>query len=316
VEEAEEMKIVFWGTPDFAVPPLRALDEEGFDVVAVVTQPDRPAGRGREARPSAVKQLAREIGAPVLQPERISDPGFIRELRALDPDISVVVAYGQLLPQEVLDLPRHGSINIHASLLPELRGAAPVQWAIIRGHDRSGVSIMRMEKGLDSGPVLYRVEEPIRPDESAAELAFRLSEIGSESLVEVLALLEGNAVSEEPQDHDRATYAPKLSREDARIDWTRPAEEIARRIRGMDDTPGAWSQLDGQPVKLFRPVVEARQGKPGTVLEADPSEGVVIAAGTGAVRVREVQPPGKRRMEAAAWVRGRGVSEGQRFDAE
>ena len=310
------MRIVFWGTADFAVPPLRALDEEGFDVVGVVTQPDRPAGRGREPHASPVKRVASELAVPVLQPERASDPAFVRELQALEPDISVVVAYGQILRPEVLEVPTHGSINIHASLLPELRGAAPVQWAIIRGHDRSGVSIMRMEEGLDSGPVLYRVEEPIRPDESAAELGMRLSEIGAESLVEVLALMEGEAVSEEPQDHDRATYAPKLSREDARIDWSRPAEEIARRIRGMDDVPGAWSRLDGKPVKLFRPVVEPREGKPGTVLEADPSEGVVVAAGTGAVRLREVQPPGKRRMEAAAWVRGRGVSAGDRFDEE
>jgi len=308
------MKIVFWGTPDFAVPPLRALDEEGFEVVAVVTQPDRPAGRGRESRPSPVKELAQELGVPILQPERPSDPGFVRELRALDPDISVVVAYGQILKPNVLNLPKRGSINIHASLLPELRGAAPVQWAIIRGHDRSGVSIMQMEEGLDTGPVLYRVVEPIRPDESAAELALRLSEVGAEALVEVLALLEGDAVSEEPQDHDRATYAPKLSREDARIDWQRPAEEIARRIRGFDDVPGAWSELNGATVKLFRPAVEPREGTPGTVIEASSSEGVVIAAGTGAVRIREVQTPGKRRMEAADWVRGRGVAVGERFD--
>lgn len=310
------MKILFWGTPAFALPALRALGEEGHDLVGVVTQPDRPAGRGREVHFSPVKEEALAEGIPVLQPERARGDDFLAQLRALEPDLSVVVAYGQILRPEVLELPRLGSVNIHGSLLPELRGAAPVQWAIIRGLAMTGVSIMRMDAGLDSGPVLLRVEEPIEPDESGSELASRLAEIGAEALVEALALVEGDGLIEQPQDHARATYAPKLGRDDARLDWMLPAAELARWIRGLDDAPGAWSPLgDRGAVKLFRPTVLPDSGSPGTVLRAD-EEGVLVAAGQGAVLVREVQPPGKRRMGAGEWVRGRGVAAGDRFGAD
>jgi methionyl-tRNA formyltransferase len=308
------MRVLFWGTPAFALPPLRALVEEGHEVVGVVTQPDRPAGRGRGVHPTPVKEAALELGIPVLQPERARGEEFMAQVRALDPEISVVVAYGQILKPEVLELPPLGSLNIHASLLPELRGAAPIQWAVLRGHPTSGVTIMRMEAGLDSGPMLLKVTEPIRPDESASELAARLSEIGAEAIVEALALLEDGSLAEEVQDHALATYAPKIERETARIDWTRPASEVARWIRGMDEVPGAWSELEGRgAVKLYRPRVEAASGEPGVVLEASAAEGVLVAAGVGAVRVCEVQPPGKRRMQAQEWVRGRGVADGDRF---
>jgi methionyl-tRNA formyltransferase len=312
------VRIVFWGTPAFALPALRALGDEGHDVAAVVTQPDRPAGRGRELQKSPVKVEAEAEGIPVLQPEKARGDEFIAQLRALDADLSVVVAYGQILKPEVLAVPKLGSINIHGSLLPGLRGAAPVQWAIINGLETTGVTIMRMDAGLDSGPMLLRVEEPIIPDESACELAGRLAEIGAEALVEALALLEAGQLAEEAQDHAAATYAPKLTRETARLDWTRPAEEVSRWIRGLDDVPGAWSPLGGRgPVKLFRPRIEAGSGEPGTVLEADTHEaGILVACGQGAVRIREVQPPGKRRMNAAEWVRGRGISAGDRFGAE
>jgi methionyl-tRNA formyltransferase len=311
------VKVLFWGTPAFALPALRSLSEEGHVVVGVVTQPDRPAGRGREVAMSPIKQEALEEGIPILQPEKArgSAPGTRR--RALDPDISVVVAYGQILKPEVLEVPRLGSVNIHASLLPELRGAAPIQWAIVRGHASSGVTIMRMEAGLDSGPMLMRVEEPIEPEESAGELGARLAEVGAEALVEVLALLETGDIVAEPQDHARATYAPKVDRETARIDWSKPADEVALWIRGMDDVPGAWSPLGARgPVKLFRPkVVNETGGFAGEVIEAG-DDGVLIACGLGAVRVGEVQPPGKRRMPAGDWVRGRGVSVGDRFSGE
>lgn len=311
------MRVLFWGTPAFALPTLRALEEEGHEVVGVVTQPDRPAGRGRGVAMSPVKEAALGMGVPVLQPERARGEEFLEALRALAPEISVVIAFGQILRPEVLELPPRGSVNVHASLLPELRGAAPIQWAILRGHALSGVTIMRMEAGLDSGPMILKVEEPIRPDESATELAARLSEIGAEALVEALALMEDGSATETVQDHALATYAPKVDRELARIDWSHPAEEVARWIRGMDDVPGAWSPLGSRgPVKLFRPCVEAGSGSPGEVLEADPREGVVIACGTGAVRVREAQPPGKRRMAAGDWVRGRGVAVGERFGGE
>lgn len=308
------MKVLFWGTPAFALPALRALSEEGHVVVGVVTQPDRPAGRGREVAMSPIKQEALEEGIPVLQPEKARGDEFLAQIRALDPDVSIVVAYGQILKPEVLAVPRLGALNIHASLLPELRGAAPIQWAIVRGHTVSGVTIMRMEAGLDSGPMLMRVEEPISPEESAGELGTRLAEVGAEALVEVLALMENGGIVEEPQDHARATYAPKVDRETARIDWSKPADEVALWMRGMDDVPGAWSPLGARgAVKLYRPqVVNETGGVPGEVIEAG-EEGVLIACGLGAVRVREVQPPGKRRMPAADWVRGRGVGLGDRF---
>jgi methionyl-tRNA formyltransferase len=308
------MKVLFWGTPAFSLPALRALGEEGHDVVGVVTQPDRPAGRGRSISASPVKKAAREELIPVLQPERPWGDDFMDSMRVLQPDISVVVAYGQILRPEVLAVPPLGSINIHGSLLPELRGAAPVQWAIIRALEHSGVTIMQMEAGLDSGPILHQVVEPIRADETGRELGLRLSEIGAEALVEALALMEADSLTARPQDHSLATYAPKLDRATARIDWGRPAVEVARWIRALDDVPGSWSTRgDEMPVKLFDPRVEIRTGSPGLVLETDAEVGVLIACREYAVRIREVQPAGKRRMSAGEWVRGRGISEGDRF---
>ncbi len=307
------MRILFWGTPDFAIPSLRGLSDEGHEIVGVVTQPDRPAGRGRRTVHSPVKQLALEEGIPVLQPERPRGDDFMAEIRALQPDISVVVAYGHILLPEVLETPPFGSINLHASLLPLLRGAAPVHWAVIEGHETSGVTIMQMEAGLDSGPILYQVEEPVRADEAMNDLGTRLSEIGAEALVQVLAVMEERQVEATPQDHSRATYAPKVGREMARLDLSRPALEVARWIRGLDDVPGAWTTLRDQPIKLFSPRVEVREGEPGVVLEVDAEVGVLIATGEHALRVQEVQPPNKRRMSAGEWIRGRGVSAGDRF---
>ena len=310
------MRILFWGTPEFALAALRAIAEEGHDVAGVVTQPDRPAGRGRGVTASPVKQAAEEMGVPILQPERARGDEFLAQIAELAPDLSVVVAYGQILKPEVLAAPRLGSINIHASLLPELRGAAPIQWAVVRGLQETGVTIMRMEAGLDSGPMILRVEEPILADDSAAELAERLSGLGAEALVEALAMIENDAATEEVQDHSRATYAPKIERETARIDWSLPAAQVALWMRGMDDVPGAWSPLGARgTVKLFRPKVIETLGVPGEVLAAD-AEGVLVACGIGAVLVREVQPPGKRRMAAGEWVRGRGVAVGDRFGGE
>jgi methionyl-tRNA formyltransferase len=310
------VRIVFWGTPEFAIPALRAIADEGHDVAGVVTQPDRPAGRGRGVAQSPVKREALEMGVPVLQPERARGDEFMAQLRALEPELSVVVAYGQILKPEVLELPRFGSINIHASLLPELRGAAPIQWAVARGYRSTGVTIMRMEAGLDSGPMIVWAEEPILPDDSATELAQRLAAVGAEAVVEALALIESGQAVEEVQDHSRATYAPKIERETARIDWTLPAEQVALHIRAMDEVPGAWTPRGSRgAVKLFRPRVSDGAGEPGAVLGAD-AEGVLVACGEGAVLVREVQPPGKRRMAAGEWVRGRGVAVDDRFGVE
>lgn len=310
------MRVLFWGTPDYAVPSLRALIGEGHDVVGVVSQPDRPAGRGRELREPPVKTFASDEMLPVFQPETARDPDFIDQIRALAPDISVVIAYGQILTREVLELPASGSINAHASLLPELRGAAPINWAIVRGYEQTGVTVMRMVEKMDAGPILFQVEEPIGPDETAADLWSRLSEISAEALVETLTLIEGGVVTETPQDDAKATFAPRIKRGDAHVDWTSDAAAICNLIRGMDAVPGAWALHREGELKLFRPrVVEnvMHDAPLGMVLEAhgaDLEQGIVIATADGAVAVREVKAAGKRRMTASEFVRGRGIAVG------
>ena len=306
------MRIVFFGTPEFAVPSLRALVGEGFDVRAAVTQPDRPQGRSRsQLIPPPVKLAAEAEGVPVLQPERPTDAGFLDRIRELAPDVGVVVAYGHILKRELLQLPRRGMVNVHPSLLPELRGAAPVEWAILNGLEKTGVSIMQLDEGLDSGPVLLQIPHRIDPDQTGGELSAHLAEVGAQALVEALALWERDALRPIPQDSARATYAPKLTRESAHIRWSEPADRVARLIRGLDPKPGAWTQLDGQEIKLFGPQLVEQRGAPGEVLKADSR--LLIAAGSGAVEVEEVQPAGKPRMRVADWVRGRGVKVGQRF---
>ena len=306
------MRVVFFGTPEFAVPSLQALLGEGFDVVAVVTQPDKPQGRSRSTTvPPPVKTAADAEDVPVLQPERPGDPAFLARLRALAPDVGVVVAYGHILKPDLLGLPRLGMINLHPSLLPELRGAAPVEWAILNGFKQTGVTIMRMEEGLDSGPILLQIPHDIDPEVTGGELAEHLSEMGAQALVEVLALFQTNGLEPHPQEHARATYAPKLTRDTAHIRWTDPAERVARLIRGLDPRPGAWTELDGREFKLFGARVVEGRGAPGEVQQTD--DGLRIATGQGAVRIEEVQPAGKARMAAAEWVRGRGAQAGQRF---
>ena len=311
------MRILFWGTPEFALAALRALGEEGHDIVGVVTRPDRPAGRGRQVQPSAVKAEAFGSSLPILEPESPEKADFVQQVRGLSPDVSVVVAYGRILKRVVLDLPALGSVNLHASLLPRLRGAAPVNWSIARGDTVSGVTVMRMVERMDAGPILFQIEEPIQPDETATELGTRLSEIGAAALVEALALMEAGVIEEREQDESAATYAPKLDRATARIDWSLPSTVIANLIRGMDAVPGAWSELAGRPIKLFRPEADSvatAEASPGVVLGADPVEGLLVATGQGSVRILEVQPPGKHRMDVGAWIRGRGASPGQRFE--
>ncbi len=313
------MKVLFWGTPEYAVPTLRALSEEGHQIVAVVTQPDRPAGRGQKIRPSPVKREAEAEGVPVLQPEKPRGPEFVEQIRALAPDVSVVAAYGEILPREVLEVPQYGSLNVHASLLPELRGAAPVNWAILRGLTRTGVTIMKMAERLDTGPVLYQVPLEIGPEMTAGDLEEQLASLGASALIEALSLLEVGELRELPQDESLASYAPKLSREAARLEWSKPAEELGRWMRGCDPVPGAWTELGTARVKLFRPEVltgvpgGARLAEPGTVVEADAAGGLVAATGRGLLRVHEVQPEGRRRMESRAWIRGRGVRAGDQF---
>ena len=313
------MRVLFWGTPEFALPSLRVVARSGHDVVAVVTRPDRPRGRGRRLAASPVRRLAEARGYPVLTPERPRDRAFVETVRRIGPDVSAVVAYGHILPRPLLEAPAGGSLNVHASLLPELRGAAPVNWAIARGHAVTGVTVMRMVEAMDAGPVLAREAVPIGETDTAAILSRRLSEVGAKLLAETLGRLEAGPVAEVEQDHGAATFAPKVDRAAARVDWTRRARSVACLIRGMDDVPGAWSMLNGRAVKLFGPEVVGGGGdadrvpEPGRVLAADPREGLVVAAGDGAVRIGEVQPAGGRRMESAAWVRGRGARAGERL---
>jgi methionyl-tRNA formyltransferase len=308
------MRIVFFGTPEFATPPLLALLGEGHDVVGVVTQPDRPRGRSRSTlEPSPVKAIALAESIPVLQPERPRGPEFEAALRELAPDISIVVAYGCILPQSVIEMPRLGTLNIHASLLPAYRGAAPIQAAIRDGLTETGVTIMQMVPALDAGPVILALRTPIESDETAGELQLRLAELGAESLIEALALISMGKAAAAPQNDALATYAKKIVREDARMAFEAPSDRVARLVRAYDPKPGAWTTLNGVEVRCFGAQdVPDRTGLAGEVLEAG-ERGLVIACAEGAVRIAEVHPSGQKRIAVGDWVRGRGVEVGSRF---
>jgi methionyl-tRNA formyltransferase len=307
------MRIVFFGTPSFAVASLEALVNDRFTIASVVTQPDKPQGRSRSVLvPPPVKVAAQSHGIPVLQPIRPMGDVFSTSLRRLEPDLGIVVAYGHILRPEILSMPSKGMINVHASLLPRYRGAAPVQHAILRGETETGISIMQMEAGLDSGPIIHRVPTAIDGDETAGALAARLADIGAVALVEALSLISGGLARPQPQDHAKATYAPKIDREMARLAWQRDAATLARQIRAFDPAPGAWATLNGSVIKLFAAREVPGTGEPGTVLSA--GDRMVIAAGRGALAVQEVQPAGKARMPVEAWVRGRGIAPGGKFE--
>jgi len=309
------VRVLFWGTPEFAVPPLRALIGEGFDVVGVVTQPDKAVGRSRSKLESPpIKQIALDESLPVLQPEKPRGDEFIAQLRALEPDISVVVAYGHLLPTDVIDLPRLGTLNIHASLLPLLRGASPIQAAIREGHTETGVTIMRMVKALDAGPILVQARTPVPDDETYGELQLRLAEMGAMALIEALTLIDIGRAIETPQNDALATYAGKVGRGEARVDWTKDAATVSRIIRAYDPRPGAFTQAASGEVKLFGARLAPRTAErpPGEVLTID-GDGLTVACGTGAVRIAAVHPAGKRRIAPAEWSRGRGISVGERL---
>ena len=308
------MRVLFWGTPEFAAPPLRALIGEGFEVVGVVTQPDKPQGRSREIIPSPVKQIATEEEIPIFQPKNARDPELLESLKALKPDISIVVAYGHILPQKIIDLPPMGTLNIHASLLPALRGAGPIQAAIHQGLTETGVSVMRVIPALDAGPVLLQARTQVFDDETFGELQVRLSELGALTLIEALTLLSLGKAKERIQDESRATYAPKVNRESSRINWKDSALEISRLIRASDPRPGAFTETPKGDVKMFGPkVMDGIKGKPGEVLKTTGE--LVIACGIDALRVSHVQPSGKSRMSAHDWARGRGTVVGDRYGA-
>jgi methionyl-tRNA formyltransferase len=306
------MRVVFFGTPNFAVASLRALLDARVTVVGVVTRPDKPQGRSRsQLIPPPVKLLAESHDIPVLQPVQPLGDVFVASLRRLEPDLGVVVAYGHILRPEVLAVPARGMLNVHASLLPSYRGAAPIQHAILQGETETGISIIQMEAGLDSGPVLHRVSTPIGADESAGALTERLAELGGSALVEALSLLSGGLARPQPQDHARATFAPKIDRDMARMVWERDASTLVRQVRAFDPQPGAWTTLNGSTLKLFGAREAPGEGTPGAVLAA--GDQLVVAAAGGAVAVEEVQPAGKSRLPVDAWVRGRGITSGQRL---
>lgn len=315
------MRIVFFGTPEFAVPSLKALLTAGFEVAAVVTQPDKPQGRSRSTLfPSPIKVVADDLDIPVLQPVKPVGDVFAQTLRRFDSDLGVVVAYGHILRPEILSIPRMGMINVHASLLPHLRGAAPILWAILNGDQETGISVMHMEAGLDSGPVYHRTAVAIGPDETGGELTQRLAQLGATALIETVTAINKGPIKPVPQDPALATHAPKIERSHSRIDWSEGAEACARRIRAFDPEPGAWTTFDRHEIKLFgarvhqlRDVTVHENGTdPGTVLQA--GERLSISTGTGSLMVREVQPSGKRRMPVADWLRGRPIAPGKRFE--
>jgi methionyl-tRNA formyltransferase len=292
------MRVVFMGTPDFAVPALEALVAAGHAVVCVYCQPPRPAGRGKAARPGPVHRRAVEMGLPVRHPARLRDPAEQAVFAALGADVAVVAAYGLILPQVVLDAPARGCLNIHASLLPRWRGAAPIQRAIMAGDAETGVCIMAMEAGLDTGPVLLRRAVPIGPRDTSGTLHARLGALGAEMIVDALARLDELVPA--PQPEAGVTYAAKIDKAEARVDWTRPAAEVDRLIRGLSPFPGAWCEIGGERVKLLLSEVAEGAGAPGTVLD----DRLTVACGTGAVRITELQRAGRGAAPAEVVLRG------------
>lgn len=302
------LRVVYAGTPDFAVPPLRALVEAGYELAAVYTQPDRPAGRGRQLRPSPVKVAAEAFGLPVEQPVTLRDAEAYGRLAGYRPDVMVVAAYGLILPQAVLDLPRLGCLNIHASLLPRWRGAAPIQRAIEAGDAQTGVTIMQMEAGLDTGPMLGLWATEIRPEDTGGSVHDRLAELGATAILDVLPRWADGTARAQPQDEVSACYARKLTKDEAVVDWSCPALEIVRKIQAFNPWPGAETDWNGQKLKLHlaRALENGATAPPGTVV-AESREGIDVAAGEGCVRLLSLQLSGKRAQSAAEFINGRSL---------
>ncbi|MFO7987819.1 MAG: methionyl-tRNA formyltransferase [Desulfatiglandaceae bacterium] len=307
--------ILFMGTPDYAVPSLEGLVNKGYTVGAVVTQPDRPRGRKRRPVPPPVKTAALTLGLEVLQPEKASDGAFLTRVQQMNPDVIVVVAFGQILKRAFLHIPRWGALNIHASLLPKYRGAAPIQWAIINDEKKTGLTTMRMDEGLDTGPILLQEVCSVGPEETAGELHHRLSILSGELLLKTLEQLKAGLLTETVQAHDRATYAPKIDRHLSAINWENSARKLSALIRGLDPWPGAVTEIQGKGVKLFSPWImdETRTGlKPGRVV-GHSEHGLMVETGKGVIGIREVQAPGKRRLPAGDFLRGFPIAEGTVF---
>ncbi|MCX5890917.1 MAG: methionyl-tRNA formyltransferase [Deltaproteobacteria bacterium] len=303
-------RLIFMGTPQFALPSLEALLSSGEEVLAVVTQPDRPRGRGQQVSPAPVKELALAWNLPVLQPQRLKDPALVQRLADLQPELLVVVAYGRILTQELLALPSVGPLNVHASLLPRHRGAAPINWALIRGDRETGVSLQWMEPELDAGAIFLQERVPILEEDSAGTLLVKLAEHGATLLVQALEKLRRGEAIRKPQPQEGVTYAPPITREMRRLNWQQPAREVAGWIRGLDPTPGAYALWQGKVLKLFEARLKKSAGKlaaPGTVLGLV-NQGVEIACGQGSVLVKELQLAGHKRLTAAEFLRGQALA--------
>lgn len=308
------LRLIFMGTPDFAVPTLHRLLSSKHQVVAVVTQPDRKKGRGKKLAPPPVKVVAQEAGIPVLQPTKIKTGEFLEALRSYTPDAIIVIAYGRILPLSILELPPMGCINVHGSLLPRHRGAAPIQWAVIEGDSQAGVTIMQMDEGMDTGDVLLPAVIPVDANETAGSLFTKLAELGARTLLEALDRLQSGQLTPSPQDHSLATAAPPLNKEMGRLDWTKPAEELHRLIRGFDPWPSSFTFLDGIRFRLFSPEVVHKETKEpaGTILLAD-KRGLLVSTGHMGLLVKELQPEGRKRLSVEAYLCGHAIPPGSRF---
>jgi len=300
------------GTPEFAVPTLKALIEKGHTILSVVTQPDRPKGRGRKIKALPIKQMAIEHKIEVLQPEKTSDEHFYDLIKEKEPDLIVVVAFGQILKKKLLTIPKWGVINIHASLLPKYRGAAPIQWAILNNESKTGLTVMAMDESLDTGPILFQKEVPILKDETAGHLHDRLAPLGGDIIIKALGDMAGDQIKGTPQDDALATYAPKIGKNDSLIDWKQPAVKISSLVRALDPRPGAKTLLGGKEIKLFSSSVPddvPPEGVPGKVI-SHLDGGLLVATGKGVVEIKEIQYPGKKRLAVSDFLRGFPLSEG------
>jgi len=311
------MRVLFMGTSNFAVPTLRALIASRHEVIGVVTQPDRPSGRGLGLTFSPVKTVALDMGLSIFQPEKVSSPDFVETVRALSPDVIVVAAFGQILSQDLLEIPRYGCLNVHASLLPKYRGAAPVSHALFDGETRTGVTIMLMDAGLDTGPILLQREVEIMPEDNQGTLESRLADLGANLLVEALDRLEEGTITPVPQDDSLATKAPSLKREQCQIDWTKPATRIVNLVRGCTPRPGAYTWWKGKELRVWQcRVCDNTPGaSPGEIVSVG-KDGIVVASGAGSVLLEEVQPENRKRMTAADFARGQHITPGMHFSSE
>ncbi len=312
----EKLRVVFMGTPEFACPTLQKLMDRGEEVIAVVTQPDRPKGRGQKTVPTLVKELAEKNGITVFQPPRVRAPEFIEKLKEMNPDLIVVVAFGQILPKALLEIPKFGCINVHASLLPRYRGAAPLNWCIINGETETGVTTMLMDEGLDTGAMLLKKTTPIDPDEDTSSLHDRLSVLGAETLSETLDLLAAGKLTPEKQDNSLSCYAPLLKKEHGLIDWNKSARSIRNMVRGMSPWPGAFTRLDGKLLKIYKVRTDSmgseEDSSPGMVLKAD-RDGIEVACGSGSVIIDELQLEGRKRLPAGELLAGYKIAPGTIF---